>query len=58
MVINEECLKLEHMIPRAMLEIIVNVARVSELFYENFEDRFTNGELLKDYVVAQLVDPI
>ncbi|KAL2331533.1 hypothetical protein Fmac_019114 [Flemingia macrophylla] len=56
-VINEECLKLE-CIPKPVLDCILNVARITELTYENFEDKYTNGELLKDYIVALLVDPI
>ncbi|KAK2371273.1 putative terpene synthase [Trifolium repens] len=55
--INEECLNLDR-IPRAVLDCILNVARVTEFTYENYEDKYTNGELLKDYVVALLVDPI
>lgn len=55
--INEECLKLES-IPRSVLDCILNVARVTEFTYENYEDKYTNGELLKDYVVQLLIDPI
>ncbi|PNY15989.1 (-)-germacrene D synthase-like protein [Trifolium pratense] len=55
--INEECLKLDR-IPRTVLDCILNVARVTEFTYENYEDKYTNAELLKDYVVALLVDPI
>ncbi|GAU26345.1 hypothetical protein TSUD_101780, partial [Trifolium subterraneum] len=55
--INEECLKLDK-IPRSVLDCILNVARVTEFTYENYEDKYTNAELLKDYVVALLVDPI
>ncbi|XP_061341817.1 (-)-germacrene D synthase-like [Gastrolobium bilobum] len=57
MVINEECLKLGR-IPKPVLDCILNVARITEFTYANFEDKYTNGELLKDYVVALLVDPI
>ncbi|AES66808.1 putative lyase [Medicago truncatula] len=56
-VMNEECLKLDN-IPRPVLEFIMNVARVTEFAYENFEDKYTKPELLKDYIVALLVDPI
>jgi len=56
-VINEECLKSDH-IPKFVLDCILNVARITELAYENFEDKYTDGQLLKDYVVALLVDPI
>jgi len=54
---NEVCLKIEN-IPRPVLEIILNVARVTEFTYENFEDKYTKAELMKDYIVALLVDPI
>jgi len=57
MAMNEECLKLDN-IPRPVLEIIMNVARVTEFAYKNFEDKYTKPELLKDYIVALLVDPI
>ncbi|RDX75093.1 (-)-germacrene D synthase, partial [Mucuna pruriens] len=56
-VINEECLKSGH-IPKLVLDCILNVARITEFTYENFEDKYTDGELLKDHVVALLVDPI
>ncbi|AES66815.2 terpene synthase family, metal-binding domain protein [Medicago truncatula] len=55
--INEEFLKLDY-IPNPVLECILNVARITEFTYENYEDKYTNGELLKDYVVALLIDPI
>jgi (-)-germacrene D synthase len=55
--INEECLKLDY-IPKPVLECILNVVRITEFTYENYEDKYTNGELLKDYVVALLIDPI
>ncbi|KAI5412145.1 probable terpene synthase 2 isoform X2 [Lathyrus oleraceus] len=55
--INEECLMLRS-IPRSVLDCILNVARVTEFTYENYEDKYTNGELLKDYVVQLLIDPI
>jgi (-)-germacrene D synthase len=56
-VMNEECLKLHH-IPRPVLECILNVVRVIDFTYEDFEDKYTNPDLLKDYIVALLVDPI
>nr|KYP35453.1 (+)-delta-cadinene synthase isozyme A [Cajanus cajan] len=56
-VINEECLK-SKCIPKPVLDCILNVARITELTYENFKDKYTNGKLLKDYIVALLVDPI
>ncbi|RHN59006.1 putative lyase [Medicago truncatula] len=56
-VMNEECLKLD-CIPSPVVESIVNVARVAEFTYENFEDKYTNGELLKDYIVKLILKPI
>jgi len=56
-VMNEECLKLHH-IPRPVLECILNFARVTHFIYEDFEDKYTNPDLLKEYIVALLVDPI
>ncbi|XP_039687040.1 probable sesquiterpene synthase [Medicago truncatula] len=56
-IMNEECLKIEN-IPRSVLEIILNVARITEFTYENFEDKYTKAELMKDYIVALLIDPI
>ncbi|KAK7324636.1 hypothetical protein VNO77_28359 [Canavalia gladiata] len=55
--INEECLKSD-CIPKPVLECILNLWRITEFTYENFEDKYTNGELLKDHVAALLVDPI
>ncbi|XP_039687039.1 probable terpene synthase 2 [Medicago truncatula] len=56
-VMNEECLKLHH-IPRPVLECILNFARGTHFIYEDFEDKYTNPDLLKDYIAALLVDPI
>ncbi|KOM43866.1 hypothetical protein LR48_Vigan05g147100, partial [Vigna angularis] len=55
-VINEECLK-SNDIPKIALDCIANYARMAELSYEDHKDKFTNGELLKDYVSSILVDP-
>ncbi|XP_045830739.1 alpha-copaene synthase-like [Trifolium pratense] len=57
MIMNEECLNLDS-IPNPVLETIINVARVSEFTYENFQDKFTNGELLKECVDILILDPI
>jgi valencene/7-epi-alpha-selinene synthase len=57
MIMNEECLNLDN-IPSPVLESIINIARVSEFMYENFEDKYTNGELLKDYIDLLILDPI
>ncbi|KAK7272466.1 hypothetical protein RJT34_29076 [Clitoria ternatea] len=56
-VTNEECLK-STLIPKPALDIMLNVARLSEFIYDNFEDKYTNAELMKDYIAALLVDPI
>ncbi|XP_014522018.1 probable terpene synthase 2 [Vigna radiata var. radiata] len=54
-VINEECLK-SNDIPMIALDCIANYARMAELSYEGHKDKFTNAELLKDYVSSLLVD--
>ncbi|XP_054778344.1 probable terpene synthase 2 [Prosopis cineraria] len=56
--INEECLNNPHNVPKSVLDCVVNLARAAEVFYENKQDRFTNGESLKHYVVQLLLDPI
>ncbi|XP_016169327.1 probable terpene synthase 2 [Arachis ipaensis] len=55
--INEECLKSNN-IPRPVLDSVLNFARITEFTYSNFEDKYTNIELLREYVVALLLDPI
>ncbi|CAJ2655848.1 unnamed protein product [Trifolium pratense] len=55
-VMNEECLNLD--IPSPVLESILNVARASEFVYENFQDKYTNGELMKDSIDILILDPI
>jgi hypothetical protein len=54
---NEECFNLNY-IPNPVLESIINVAWVSEFTYENFQDKFTNGELLNDCIDILILDPI
>ncbi|KAL2331549.1 hypothetical protein Fmac_019130 [Flemingia macrophylla] len=56
-VINEEYLKLND-IPKPVLDFILNLTQMCEVSYENHQDRFTNGELLQDYVSSLLVDPM
>ncbi|MED6186493.1 hypothetical protein PIB30_067180 [Stylosanthes scabra] len=56
--INEECLKPKNDIPKAVIECIVNLGRISEFTYANFQDRFTNGEFMKECVSELLLDPI
>ncbi|TKY49012.1 terpene synthase 2 [Spatholobus suberectus] len=56
-IINEECLKLNDM-PKFVLDCVVNLARISEVSYESQQDKFTNGDLLKDYISSLLVDPL
>ncbi|MED6123095.1 hypothetical protein PIB30_046056 [Stylosanthes scabra] len=55
--IIEEYLKSNN-IPRPVFDFIVNFGRISEFTYSNFEDKYTNVELLRDYVVELLLDPI
>ncbi|XP_028795959.1 probable sesquiterpene synthase [Neltuma alba] len=50
--INEEHLNNPYDIPKSLLDYVVNWARVSEVVYENLQDRFTNGESLKHYIVV------
>ena len=52
--INEEYVN-NHDVPKSVLDCITNVARVSEAVYENLQDRFTNGDSLKHYVVQLLL---
>nr|KYP31585.1 (+)-delta-cadinene synthase isozyme XC14 [Cajanus cajan] len=56
-VINKEYLNLND-IPEPVLDFILNLTRMCEVSYENHQDRFTNGELLKEYVSSLLVDPM
>ncbi|KOM28948.1 hypothetical protein LR48_Vigan623s000500 [Vigna angularis] len=56
-VINEECLKSD-LLTKPMLDCFLNAARITELAYENFKDKYTDGKLWKDDVIALLVDPI
>ncbi|XP_028755919.1 (-)-germacrene D synthase-like [Neltuma alba] len=56
--INEECLNNPHDVSKSVLDCIVNMARVCEVVYENLQDRFTNGQSLKHYIVQLLLDPI
>jgi len=55
-VINEEYMKSSD-IPKCVLDCIINFARMSEVVYENHEDRYTNA-VLKDYISSLLVDPV
>ncbi|WVY99538.1 hypothetical protein V8G54_025608, partial [Vigna mungo] len=56
-VINEECLKSD-LVTKPMLDCVLNGARITELAYENFKDKYTDGKLWKDDIVALLVDPL
>ncbi|XP_027928308.1 probable terpene synthase 2 isoform X2 [Vigna unguiculata] len=56
-VINEEYMKSSD-IPKGVLDCVVNLARISEVSYENHEDKYTNPELLKDCVSSLLLDPV
>jgi valencene/7-epi-alpha-selinene synthase len=57
MIMNEECLNLDF-IPNPVLQTIINVARGCRFMYDNFADKYTNSELLKDYIVRLILDPI
>ncbi|MED6171578.1 hypothetical protein PIB30_041965 [Stylosanthes scabra] len=64
--INEACLINSDAIPKHVLDLILGLARATEFTYSNlkddavgsFEDKFSHGQLTKDYVVALLLDPI
>ncbi|KAG4971884.1 hypothetical protein JHK84_037965 [Glycine max] len=56
-VINEQCLK-SNDISKFVLDCVVNLARMSVVSCENHQDKFTNGELLKEFVSSLLMDPI
>ena len=45
--INEARLKSDD-IPKLVIGYILNVARITEFMYANFEDKYTNCEFLKD----------
>ncbi|XP_015936377.3 (-)-germacrene D synthase-like [Arachis duranensis] len=55
---NEEYLKLIDYIPRPVLDCIVNKARVCEFLYANFGDKITDCAIMKDHIVALLLDPV
>ncbi|XP_028761757.1 (-)-germacrene D synthase-like [Neltuma alba] len=55
--INEECLKRD-VVPKVVLDCVVNFSSVIELVYGNFADKYTHAELLKDHVAALVVDPV
>ncbi|KAI9083037.1 hypothetical protein K1719_034941 [Acacia pycnantha] len=55
---NEECLNNPYNVPNSVLDCVLNMARVCEVVYENLQDRFTNGDDLKHYIVQLLLDPI
>ncbi|KAF7822841.1 putative terpene synthase 2 [Senna tora] len=56
--INEECLKEEGVVPKVVVECVVNFSRLIELVYGNLADRYTEPELLKHHVAALVVDPL
>ncbi|KAF7833900.1 putative terpene synthase 2 [Senna tora] len=56
--INEECLLNSNLVPKAVLDCILNAGRVSEFVYANFQDRFTNGDLLKRHLLPLLLHPM
>ncbi|XP_045827383.1 alpha-copaene synthase-like [Trifolium pratense] len=57
MIMNEECLNLNS-IPNPVLETIINFARGCGFMYVDYADKYTNAELLKDYIVKLILDPI
>ncbi|KAJ4724655.1 Terpene synthase [Melia azedarach] len=54
--INEECMR-PKIIPLQLINVIVNVARIAEVFYKEV-DGVTNPEYVKDYVKKLFVDPL
>ncbi|RDX72151.1 putative terpene synthase 2, partial [Mucuna pruriens] len=56
-VINEEYIR-SNDIPKSVLDCVVNYARMAEITYGNHQDKFTNGELLKDLVSSLLMNPM
>lgn len=54
--INEECMR-PTIVPMRLLNVIVNIARLVEVFYKKM-DGVTNPEYLKDHVTKLFIDPI
>ncbi|KAJ4724611.1 Terpene synthase [Melia azedarach] len=54
--INEECMR-PTIVPLQLINVIVNVARIAEVFYKEV-DGITNPEYVKAYVRKLFVDPI
>ncbi|XP_037497119.1 terpene synthase 5 [Jatropha curcas] len=55
--INEEMLKPSR-VSKIVLKYFLNFARMSEFLYKFKTDPFTNPSLLKDHVLALLIDPL
>ncbi|KAK7257307.1 hypothetical protein RIF29_31179 [Crotalaria pallida] len=55
--INEECL-IPNVVPKPVIEIILNYTRMFEFMYADMVDRYTDVEPLKDYVTLLFVDAI
>lgn len=54
--INEECMR-PTIVPLRLMNVVVNVARLVEVFYKK-ADGITNPEYLKDYIIKLFVNPI
>ncbi|RDY13170.1 hypothetical protein CR513_01947, partial [Mucuna pruriens] len=54
---EEFCLGQDDFLSKSLLNCIVNLACMYEISYENHEDKYINGELVKDYVSSLLVNP-
>ncbi|KAF2309601.1 hypothetical protein GH714_004160 [Hevea brasiliensis] len=54
--INEECMK-PTALPSPILQLLVNLARITEVFYR-FDDSYTNPSSLKDKITALLLEPL
>ena len=55
--INEQCLRLTT-IPRKILKVILNLARLCEVVYKQRGDGFTNQRRIEAHIKAILVDSI
>ncbi|XP_027182188.1 viridiflorene synthase-like [Coffea eugenioides] len=56
-VMNEECLR-PTTIPREIFKVMLNLARICEVVYDQREDKFTCPSYLEGYVKAMFIDSI
>lgn len=59
--INQECLHLHSSttITKPLLVLILNLARSSEVLYNNYQDMYTHSEtLLKGFLVSLFIEPV